>query len=262
MAQTERPGTQSIDRAVLVLKHLAARGAVGWRLLDLAQHCALDRSTTHRILGGLVRARLAAQRPDRRYVGGALLFELGVSMRNHAAFQDACKAPLARLARSLNAVAIVSLRSDSDFVCVAREGKALPAMTIEVGTRRPLLTSVSGAAILVARPRAESRRIITENLRELGRFDARRLRSLRMMIRESEAAGYGISLGRVVPNIGAVGHAVRNAMGEPVASVAIVGPEATFAATRLQLIEQTLRAAAQSLEGAVQAHWKPIHRIR
>ena len=254
MPQSDHPGTQSIDRAVLVLKNLAARGAVGWRLLDLAQHCALDRSTTHRILGGLVRARLAAQRSDRRYVAGPLVFELGVSMRSHAALQEACRLPLARLAKSLNAVTIVSLRSDADFVCVAREGTPLPAMTIEVGTRRPLLTSVSGAAILVALPRALSRRIIAENVRELDRFDARRLRSLRMMILESEAAGYGISLGRVVPNIGAVGYAVRNAVGEPVASVAIVAPEEAFGAACMPLIEEKLRAVAYFLEGAVQAH--------
>jgi DNA-binding IclR family transcriptional regulator len=253
MPDNRRPGTQSIDRAVLVLKNLTARGTVGWRLLDLAEHCGLDRATTHRILGGLVRARLAAQRADRRYVAGALVFELGVSMRHHAALQDACRAPLARLARALNGVAIVSLRSDSDFVCIAREGRALPAMTVEVGTRRPLITSVSGAAILVALPRAESRRIVAANLRELGRFDAQRLRSLRMMIRESEAAGYGISLGRVVPSIGAVGHAVHDEAGAPIASVAIVGPEDAFGPARMPQVNQQLREAVEFVEGAAAA---------
>lgn len=254
MPETDRSGTQSIDRAVLVLKNLAARGAVGWRLVDLAEHCGLDRSTTHRILGGLVRARLAAQRPDRRYVSGPLVFELGVSMRNHAGFQEACRAPLARLAKALNGVAIVSLRSDNDFVCIAREGRALPAMTIDVGTRRPLITSVSGAAILVALPRAESRKIVAANLRELGRFDAQRLRSLRAMIRESEGVGYGISLGRVVANIGALGVAVRNAIGEPIASVAIVGPEEAFAPGRTMLIKAALQASVRSLDDAVAMH--------
>ena len=258
MPETVRSGTQSIDRAARVLRNLAARGAVGWRLLDLADHCGLDRSTTHRILGGLLRARLAAQRDDRRYVAGPLLFELGVSLRNHAAFQEACKAPLARLAKTLNGVAIVSLRSDDEFVCIAREGKALPAMTIEVGTRRPLITSVSGAAIVVALPRAEARRIVAANLRELSRFDAQRLRSLRMMMRESEAAGYGISLGRVVANIGAVGFAVRIASGEPIGSVAIVGPQEAFAAGRMAFIEEKLHAAARALEDAALAHLKPV----
>jgi len=259
MSDSIRPGTQSIDRATRVLRNLAARGTVGWRLLDLAEHCRLDRSTTHRILGGLVRARLAAQRDDRRYVAGPLVFELGVSMRNHAAFQEACKAPLSRLARSLSGVAIVSLRSDDEFVCVAREGKALPAMTIEVGTRRPLITSVTGAAIVVALPRVEARRIVAANLRELSRFDAQRLRSLRMMIRESEAAGYGISLGRVVANIGAVGFAIRGASGDPIASVAIVGPEELFVPARMPFIEGKLHAAVRSLEEAATAHLRNVH---
>lgn len=156
MATAPRPGTQSIERAVHVLKVLVARGAVGWRLVDLAEHCALDRATTHRLLGGLVRARLAEQRADRRYAAGPLVFELGVSMRGHAAFQEACGPPLVRLARTLGGVAIVSLRSDSEFVCLARQGKPLKAMTIDVGTRRPLVTSVSRR-----RPR---RRIASRNI--------------------------------------------------------------------------------------------------
>ncbi len=250
MATTGRPGTQSIERAVYVLKVLVARGSVGWRLVDLAAHCALDRATTHRILGGLLRARLAEQRADRRYAAGALVFELGVSMRSHAAFQEACRTPLVRLARTLGGVAIVSLRSDSEFVCVAREGRPLKAMTIDVGTRRPLVTSVSGAAILVALPRAEARAIVAENFRELGRFDARRIRSLRAMIRRSEAAGYGISVGQVVPGIGAAGYAIRNAREEPVASVAIVGPADDFTNAQIPAVVRALRTAADALEAA------------
>jgi DNA-binding IclR family transcriptional regulator len=254
MPDTIRPGTQSIDRAVHVLKELVARGTVGWRLLDLAGHCGLDRATTHRILGGLVRARLAEQRADRRYAAGPLVFELGVSMRNHAAFQEACKAPLVRLARSLAGVAIVSLRSEAEFVCIAREGKPLKAMTIEVGTRRPLVTSVSGAAMLVALPRLTSRAIVAANFRELERFDVQRIRSLRTMIRRSEAAGYGISVSHVVPGIGAIGYAIRNAAATPIASVAIVGAADDFAAARIPQIVRELRAAAELLEHEARTH--------
>ena len=58
-----RAGTQSIERAVRVMKELVARGSVGWRLLDLAERCELEHATTHRLLATL-------QEPDtkmRRY---------------------------------------------------------------------------------------------------------------------------------------------------------------------------------------------------
>jgi DNA-binding IclR family transcriptional regulator len=55
-------GTQSIERAVALLKELSARGTFGWRLSDLAAHCNLDKGTAHRILNCLQRERLVQQR--------------------------------------------------------------------------------------------------------------------------------------------------------------------------------------------------------
>lgn len=241
-------GTQSIERAVRVMKELVARGSVGWRLLDLAECCELEHATAHRILAALVRERLAEQRADRRYVAGPLAFELGVSLRGHAVFQAACAQPLAGLARRLGGVAIVSVRSGTDFVCIAREGRALNAMTIDIGTRRPLITSVSGVGILVALPATVSRSIIAENFRRLARFGKARILALRSMIRRSKAAGYGISQGQFVPGIGAVGMAIRDATGAPFASVAIVNTSEHFIAARIPAIVEALRVAAADLE--------------
>lgn len=248
-----RTGTQSIERAVRVMKELVARGSVGWRLLDLAERCELEHATAHRILAALIRERLAEQRADRRYVAGPLVFELGVSMRGHAAFQAACGQALASLSRRLGGVAIVSVRSDTEFVCIAREGRALSAMTIDIGTRRPLITSVSGVAMLVALPAAVSRPIIAENFRRLARFGEARILALRTMLRRSMAAGYGISQGHVVPGIGAVGMAIRDVTGAPFASVAIVDTGEHFLAARIPSIVEALRVAVADLERQARA---------
>ena len=75
-----RKGTQSIERAALILREIATRGVAGGGLWDLADRCELDRGTTHRILGALVRKRLIEQRAsDRRYFLGPLVFELSVT---------------------------------------------------------------------------------------------------------------------------------------------------------------------------------------
>ncbi|HWI39303.1 MAG TPA: helix-turn-helix domain-containing protein [Burkholderiales bacterium] len=201
-----RHGTQSLERAVLVLRKLAERGALGWRLLDLAEHCDIERTTVHRILSSLVRQRLAEQRPaDRRYVPGPLLFELSLSMPSHAAFQAACAAPLARVVKRLGGVGYVSLRSGAEFVCTARAGVPMKALTIRVGSRRPLMTAVGGIAILIALPNDERRRLVAENRRELARFPAARRRDLESTLRRSQSRGYAISQGEIVPGIGACG---------------------------------------------------------
>jgi len=231
-----------------MLRELVARGAVGWRLLDLASQCGLEHATAHRILAALVRERLAHQRPDRRYVAGPLVFELGVSSRAYVAFQAACVEPVATLARHWDSVVIVSARSGTDFVCLAREGRPLAAMTIEVGTRRPLITSVSGVAIVVDLPSAESRALVADNFRRLGRFGEARRRDLRAMIQRSREAGFGISLEHVVPGIGAIGVAMRDAHGRPFASVALVAPVAQLTESRIGRIVTGLRATARALE--------------
>lgn len=123
MKLRQRSGTQSIERAVQLLKELAARGEFGRRLFDLATHCELDRGTTHRILACLVRERLVQQHPtSRRYVPGPLLFELGLSLPAYATFQAACSVPLHRVAKRLGGASLLYLRSGSEFVCAARAG--------------------------------------------------------------------------------------------------------------------------------------------
>jgi len=55
-------GTQSIERALRVLRELSARARPGWRLTDLAERCDLDRGTASRMLACLVRERFAIKR--------------------------------------------------------------------------------------------------------------------------------------------------------------------------------------------------------
>ena len=53
LTEIKPTGTQSIERAVHILKLLATRGKFGWGLTDLARRAELDKATVHRILGCL-----------------------------------------------------------------------------------------------------------------------------------------------------------------------------------------------------------------
>jgi DNA-binding IclR family transcriptional regulator len=244
-----RHGTQSLERAVLILRKLAERGPLGWRLLDLSAHCGIERTTAHRILAGLVRQRLAEQRPgDRRYVPGPLLFELSLSMPSYAAFQAGCAAPLSRLARRVGGVAYVALRSGAEFVCAARAGTPIKALTIEVGTRRALITAVGGVAILLALPKEERRLLAAANLRQLARFDAARRRDLEALLRRSEARGYALSQGGVVPGIAACGVAACEPGGSPFGSLTVVTVLENMPASRVPDVVAALQEAARVVE--------------
>jgi len=223
-------GTQSIERAVALLKELSARGTFGWRLSDLAAHCNLDKGTAHRILNCLQRERLVQRREsDRHYLPGPLLFELSLTLPPLAEFQAACQAPLGRVARRTRGVAFLYLRSGGDFVCAARVGTTpLKGLSIQVGTRRPLVSASGGVAILVALPEDESRKIIAENMKRLARFGELRTKSIEKMIRRSREHGFGINLGDVVPGIHSFGIAIQDAKGAPFASLTVSGASEDF----------------------------------
>ena len=156
-----RKGTQSIQRSVLLLKAVAERRDIGWRLGDLAQYCCLEKTTAHRMLKCLVAERLLRQRSeDRRYIPGPLLFELATSLPAYMGFRDAVHADLESIARRLNSIAFLHLRAGNEAVCIDRAGNASVNPLTVIGTRRPLTLSTAGVAILIAMSRRERRDIM------------------------------------------------------------------------------------------------------
>ena len=246
-----RSGTQSLERGAALLRELAARGTVGWRLSDLAERCDLDKGTVHRIMAFLVRERLARQRPgDRRYVPGPLLFELSLALPGHAAFLVACAPHLTRVA-TLGGVAFVCLRSGADFVCAAHAGESpLKALAHEVGLRRPLVVSAGGVAMLLALPPDEARALIAENMKRVQKSGEVRVKAVERMLRRSQAQGYAVHLSDIVPRVNTYGVAIRDARGGPFASVSIAGASEDFPQTRAPLVLAALEEAAQSIAGA------------
>ena len=252
MTQPVRRGTQSIERAVLILREIATHGRFGWGLWDIAERCGLDRGTTHRILACLVREGLLQQRSqDRRYLPGPLLFELGLSTPAYADLQAAGQAPVDRIARHFGGLALLNFRSGADFVCVARAGESVYRGTaMEVGTRRPLVTSAGGVAILIALQADEARAIEAQNLRRLARLGEANLRALEKMIRRSQKLGFAFNRSETARGVHAFGVALRDARGEVFGSVALAGAAQAFPASRAAQVVAFLRAQAALIEDA------------
>ena len=243
-------GTQTVSRAVTLMKAVAARPQQGWRLVDLAAHCGYDKGSAHRMLAGLVQARLIGQRAsDRHYVPGPLLFELGLSVSGPGAFSARCMPVLTRLSRNAPGVAFLYLRSDDDFVCAARAGPdTLMGLSIHPGTRRPLAVAAGGVAMLLALPLSEQQRIIAANLRQIASFGAARLSAVQKMLRRSRRAGFGLNLADVVPGIHAVGVPLFDAAGQVFASLGVSGPPQSLPRTRIDALAALLRDEARRLE--------------
>lgn len=258
MAGSQRTGTQSIERAILLLREIATHGKFGWGLWEIAERCGLDRGTTHRILACLVRERLLLQRrSNRHYVPGPLIFELGLADASHAEFQVACRVAVARVAKRFGATSVLYLRSGIDWVCSARAGPAVYGGTIlKVGSRRPLMSSVGGAAILMALPPQEARAIVTKNklqLRRQMRQQKRRkggtsIRLFENMLRRSETLGYAFNQGEVSKGVHSWGVPIRNAEGVVFSSLTVAGRAADFPASRGRDLVEGLREEVTRIE--------------
>lgn len=221
----QRSGTQSLERAVDLLKALALRNRAGWRLGDLAARCGIDKGSAHRLLASLIRQRLVEQRPDdRHYLLGPLVWELGLSVPGHPESYGSCHQRLELLARRFGGLAFLMVRSGTEYVCAVRAGDVdLRAVSVNVGTRRPLITSAGGVAILLSLSELETAQVRANNIQqEMARCGDVRLKALEKMYRRSETFGYGVNLGDVVPGIHAVGAPVFSQARKPIASLCLM----------------------------------------
>lgn len=244
-------GTQSLARAIKLMRVLATRGEIGWRLSDLAAACGLDKGTAHRMLSALIRERLVQQRQgDRRYLPGPLLYELALSLPGQHEFQAAAAVQLTDWARRMNGSALLLLRSGFEYVCSVRVGSTqLPGLMIDQGTRRPLFTSVGGVAILQALPAQEASEVLANNVaQEVAKRGNARLGALRAMRERSARHGFGVNLGDVVGGLHTFAVALDGPDRKPFAALCLMGTAERFPEARMDEIRGELESMARALE--------------
>lgn len=233
-----------------IVREVATHFHRGARLMDIAEQCGLDRGTTRRLLACLVRERMVEQRAsDRRYVPGPMLFELGLTLPAHAALQAACRQPLAQVARQFQGSAFMYLRSGKEVVCLAREdARKVQGVWSQEGTRKPLLGTTAALAILISLPRAEADAIAREHLATLTGVNDKRAATLRKVLRQSRALGFGINEGEIVIGLSSFGVALRDERGDAFAAISFVGTGGPYPEGRRMEIVAALRVQAAVIE--------------
>lgn len=230
---------------------IATRPQFGWRLSDLAAACSQDKATVHRMLACMVDERLVEQRPsDKHYLPGPLMYELGLALPDQLQFQRRAEAGVQAFARHMGGIGLLLLRSGNEYVCSVRAGALkLSGLMVYAGTRRPLFTSVGGAAILQTLPPEEVRAVLLDNVaQEIARRGTGRLEALQKMRERSDRHGFGVNLGDVVPGVHAFAVPLRASAGHAFAALCLVGTPELYGAQRLGEIHQELTAAAAVLE--------------
>lgn len=242
-------GTRSIRRTLLVLKMVADRKEIGWRLTDLAAHCRLDNATTYRILACLADEGMVRQRSeDRRYIPGPTLYELSLCVPGYEVFKSALHPELVRIAAHLGVIAFLFLRSGDESVCIDRAGVSSVNPLTVVGTRRLMAESTGGIAILLSLPLSEQQRLIAAMEGRIHRSAPWRTEAYRAMLRRSRRHGYSLNRGDIVKGLAGIAFPLLDQHEAPFASIGVMGPTARFAGKSLTEMAGRLQQLTRSIQ--------------
>lgn len=247
-----RTGTQSIERAVMILRIIAGgANSGGLRLADIVSESGLDTSTAHRMLKSLSAAGLV-ERADAgwNYRLGHLVYELGLAALPRNDLQAICEDSLIRIAEESGDVALLAIRSGVDSVCMGRREGSFPilSLSVNVGTRRPLGIGAGGLAILASLPPELAKQIVETNSLRLKQFNTLTAPALMRMVQDTRDAGYALNRGEVYPEVGGIGVAIRGAGMVPLASLSISTVASRLQPERIQSLVKLLRAEVKSVE--------------
>lgn len=234
-------GLQTLDHAVMALKLLRSAGRQGMRLVDLQRALSLTHATTHRLLASLEQHGLVSQNPaTRAYRLGFELAVLGLCASGglHDLFRSLSQSTLL-LAQETGESVFVSVCSGREGVCVERQVGRYPVEAVSVGGQSPLGMGAGSQAILAALPEERAAQII-EAVEEQYAEHSAALRGVRAEVAQARRTGWSVTKGIVSRGTRAVGVAVRDAEGQPIAALVVAGSASRLSDTRVEFLAKRL----------------------
>ncbi len=253
-ATTARAGTQSIQRAAMLIRVIASRSRTGLRLAEIVQHAHLERSTARRILKCLSEEGLVMQDAEtHRYFLGPLVFELGLAVAPQFNLVDICRPALQRIAEKTGDTVFLTVRSGYESVCLDRREGSFPikTLTLEVGTRRPLGAGAGGIALLMLLPDEAVEEIVKANAVRFTTYNHLTIPALLKMLARSRKLGYAINDIHITPGASSIGLPVVNRWGHPFAAISVGAIQSRMGEERQAQIAEIVRAEVRVLEKAM-----------
>jgi len=243
-------GTQSIERALTLLREIAAHNRSGSRLLDLATRTALQRPTVHRMLKCLANENMVQQDPDtHRYFLGSMAFELGLTAAPRFNLREICHPALTRIAEATGDTVFLTQRSGLDSVCLDRREGAFPikAFTLEIGMRRPLGVGTGSLAILSALPEEEIDKVVGANNVRLPEYGLNG-GALLSQVKRAQKLGFAMREMPGLAGVRSVGQALRNQGGVPFAALSVSTISSRMTEKRASEIATLLKNETRQIE--------------
>jgi DNA-binding IclR family transcriptional regulator len=243
-------GTQSIQRAVAVLRILATARESGLGLTEIAMQAELTRPTTHRILNVLVGEGIVEQRPGtRRYVVGDQIPLLALSRRTRDPLLDIVRPHLRAVVGEIGDTGFVTRRTGLDTLCVARQLGTYPIQVLawDVGERRPLGVTNAGIAILSGMQSDAVRGVLAKNRSRFSRYGVS-TDAILQEVATARAKGFAARARSLTPGSGAISVMIRSSSGAAYGALTITPISRRLSPRRADEIAARLRMHAEAIE--------------
>lgn len=253
-------GTQSVDRALLLLNRIGATD--GASLAALVAETGLNKATVRRLALALIRAGLVEQDAASRYHPGEQLQVLGAQAARRSGLMAAAGESVMRLAQTTCDAALLSVRRGASALCLMREegNHPLRSHALVAGQSHPLGVGAGSLAMLAALPRDEAETI----LRATGpvvaaRYPALTPERMRDLLARTRAEGVALNPGLVIEGSWGLGIALHHPDGRLAGALSIATIEARMRPDRLPDLTRLLRAEAARIEARLAQPTKDRH---
>ena len=215
----------SVDHALHLAALLQQEGPL--RVTDAANQIGVAPSTAHRLLATLVYRDFAERLPDRRYGPGKMLRPAVTSEAPVAQLRRICLPHLRELVEETGETVslVVMAGTETRFIATIESSRVL-RVGDRMGRALPARLASGGKAMLALLPPKE----VAALYRDDASVEIPRLRRELALIRKR---GFAINDQRTETGVTAIGVAVRDDTGHPVAAVALAMPTVRFDRARL-----------------------------
>lgn len=239
------PGTQSVLRAVGLLKTLTAAGRE-MDLAELTEAAGLARTTTHRLLSALESEGLIARNPaTNAYRLGPAAIAVGSQALRSNDLRQVVQPFLVQLAEGTGETATLEVLSDTQMLILDEVlGRHLVGTNPSLGTAWAVHATSTGKALLAALPESEREALID---RPLVRFTEHTITSheqLREELAKIRRQGWAEANQEIADGFVAIGAAVLDSMNSPVGGISINAPTSRMSRRRARETGELVRETA------------------